>query len=248
MCRSVQPAATVQAFDALCEVQSDKASVEITSPFDGVIRELLVKEGEVAKVGSGLCVIEVDEEEGVVAEEESPRPPPHPEQQAASSSESALPSQADKAQTSSTSSARKSKPHPLDPNVEKTESQYAPALGHHENVLAAPSVRHYARHQGVDLSKLIPGSGKGGRIVRKDVEDHLAGVSAAPQASTSSSSVVTPADAGQDVVVELGRTRYGMWKAMTKVRFDHHIEAQKLTSPLLRVSRSLISGTLPAWT
>jgi 2-oxoisovalerate dehydrogenase E2 component (dihydrolipoyl transacylase) len=62
--RSVKPTAKIQAFDSLCEVQSDKASVEITSPFEGVVQELLVQEGEVAKVGAGLCLIEV--EEGVV--------------------------------------------------------------------------------------------------------------------------------------------------------------------------------------
>lgn len=60
--RTVKPSQTVQAFDPLCEVQSDKASVEITSPFEGVVKELLVQEGDVAKVGAGLCLIEVDEE------------------------------------------------------------------------------------------------------------------------------------------------------------------------------------------
>jgi len=62
MCRSIQPQASVQEFDPLCEVQSDKASVEITSPSDGVIKELLVQEGEIAKVGAGLCLIEVEED------------------------------------------------------------------------------------------------------------------------------------------------------------------------------------------
>jgi hypothetical protein len=43
----------------LCE---DKASVEITSPYAGLLKETLVKEGQVAKVGQGLCITEVDEE------------------------------------------------------------------------------------------------------------------------------------------------------------------------------------------
>ncbi|KAJ3495545.1 hypothetical protein NMY22_g19925 [Coprinellus aureogranulatus] len=60
---SLTPGTRISAFDPLCEVQSDKASVEITSPFDGVVLDLLVKEGEIAKVGSGLCVIEVDADE-----------------------------------------------------------------------------------------------------------------------------------------------------------------------------------------
>ena len=48
-----------------CEVQSDKASVEITSLFDGVLKEILVKEGEVAKVGEALCLIETEDGEEV---------------------------------------------------------------------------------------------------------------------------------------------------------------------------------------
>ena len=81
--RSIRPTATIASFDALCEVQSDKDSVEITSPFDGIVKELLVKEGEVAKVGAGLCVIEVEEESTEMDEATSATPPPHLEQEAA---------------------------------------------------------------------------------------------------------------------------------------------------------------------
>ncbi|THH27961.1 hypothetical protein EUX98_g6221 [Antrodiella citrinella] len=207
------PTATIQAFDALCEVQSDKASVEITSPFDGVIKELLVKEGEVAKVGSGLCIIEVDEEVAEALDDSPASPPPHKEQDAVQSGASTLPSQAAGVQDVSSPSPRKSKPHPLDPNVERVEPPVSLG-GAAENVLAAPSVRHLARHSNVDLAKLVPGSGKSGRIMRKDVEDHIAGVSST--ASTSESFLGGTADVGQDVVVDLSRTRHGMWKAMVK--------------------------------
>ena len=61
--RSVKPLAVVQAFDPLCEVQSDKASVEITSPFEGTVKDILAKEGDVVKVGSDLCLIEVEEDQ-----------------------------------------------------------------------------------------------------------------------------------------------------------------------------------------
>ncbi len=49
----------VKAFDRLCEVQSDKATVEITSRFDGVITAVHYTEGQIAKVGSALVDIEV---------------------------------------------------------------------------------------------------------------------------------------------------------------------------------------------
>lgn len=47
----VEPEARVEQFDKLCEVQSDKASVEITSRFDGVIKKLHYEAGQMAIVG-----------------------------------------------------------------------------------------------------------------------------------------------------------------------------------------------------
>ncbi|RDB27303.1 Lipoamide acyltransferase component of branched-chain alpha-keto acid dehydrogenase complex, mitochondrial [Hypsizygus marmoreus] len=189
---SVQPLARIQAFDPLCEVQSDKASVEITSPFDGVVKELLVQEGEIAKVGAGLCLIEVDEEVSVEAAE------PSSESQGEALSPQPSPTVPPPTETKSQVPRRL---HPMDPNY------VSPGTGA-ENVLAPPSVRHFARQKGVDLAGLMPGSGKGGRIEKRDVEASLV------QSPTTTGA--QPIASGQDVVVELGRTRYNMWKAMTK--------------------------------
>ncbi|KAI5808829.1 2-oxoacid dehydrogenases acyltransferase-domain-containing protein [Peziza echinospora] len=58
----VQPGARVEQFDKLCEVQSDKASVEITSRFDGVIKKLHYETGEMALVGKPLVDIDTEGE------------------------------------------------------------------------------------------------------------------------------------------------------------------------------------------
>ena len=176
--------ANVQAFDPLCEVQSDKASVEITSPFDGIVKTLLVQEGEIAKVGAGLCLIEVDE---TITEGDLPVETVSTTNE--SKQEEAVPTRL---------------PHPLDPASTLQENSI-----NADNVFAAPSVRHFARKNGVDLSSLVPGTGKGGRIEKGDVEAYLT------RGRASSTKSVTQAE---DVVVELGRTRHGMWKAMVKVR------------------------------
>ena len=233
-CRNVNPPNQVAAFDALCEVQSDKASVEITSPFDGTVKDILVKEGGIAKVGEGLCVIEVDEDEYPSSEEtQSSSPPPHPEQEAVQSEEFSTgtshspPQEAPKAQR---------RPHPLDPNI-TPESKLAFGTNA-EHVLATPSVRHFARQKGVDLGKLAPGSGKGGRIEKRDVEAYLS----SPREQTTAADARPPSQAGpvQDIVVELGRTRYGMWKAMVKVCFVDF----KNSCPLICLSPELGNPSL----
>ncbi|KHJ99636.1 Biotin-requiring enzyme [Oesophagostomum dentatum] len=54
---------TVSQFDNLCEVQSDKAAVTITSRYDGVIKKLYFNVDDVARVGQPL--VDIDVEEGV---------------------------------------------------------------------------------------------------------------------------------------------------------------------------------------
>ena len=194
----MKPKDTVQAFDPLCEVQSDKASVEITSPFDGVVHELLVQEGEIAKVGAGLCLIEVEEE---VVESVDPvvtEPADH-------SAQVTDPTPAARQQVESKAQSERRR-HPLDPDyVSDTPSTNS------KDVLATPSVRHFARLSGVDLAQLVPGSGRDGRVEKQDIEAFLENGVARSEFAPSSA-----VDA--DVIVELGRTRYGMWKAMTNVR------------------------------
>ena len=216
--RSVKSHATVQAFDVLCEVQSDKASVEITSPFDGVLKEIYIKEGEVAKVGEPLCLIETEDgEEADSAETTVTEGQPGPAQVTPPSTGSATP-----LVDVPSSPATPRRHHLLDPNNPVKLDCFSS-----DDALAVPSVRHFAMKNGIlDLSKLTPGSGKNGRIEMSDVEAYLTGAAASTPQPNLSQPTVTPQ--GEELVVELGRTRYGMWKAMVKVRVRRRIDTNLL--------------------
>lgn len=207
---NVKELGTIQSFDPLCEVQSDKASVEITSPFDGVVKEILVKEGEVAKVGQGLCVIEVDEELLDSGSAEQMEPASSSAPAPIISNSKFVEDAASQAEQISEELSAPRRPHPMDPNYSLPSTPNV----NPENVLAKPSVRHYARQSKVDLSHLLSGSGRDGRIEKKDIDAFLS--QQASSVSANCGSAAPQAQAEEDVIVELGRTRYGMWKAMTQ--------------------------------
>lgn len=146
MNRFVEPGQTVAEFDKICEVQSDKASVEITSRFSGTISKLHYNVNDVAKVGEPLVDIEVAGEEGAEASSEAvkeqpqqqPEPQPTPSTTAAETTPSSSPS-----------------------------SSTLPA-DHYLRTLATPAVRRVAKENNVDIRN-ITGTGKDGRVLKEDV-------------------------------------------------------------------------------
>ena len=60
----VKPGDTVAQFDNICEVQSDKASVTITSKYDGVVTKLYYAVDDIAQTGDPLIDVEIAGEGG----------------------------------------------------------------------------------------------------------------------------------------------------------------------------------------
>ncbi len=143
----------------LVEVETDKAVVEIPSPYAGTVLRHGGKEGETIRVGAVLAVI------GEPGEEAASEPPDPPEADVQEIQERA-PAQAAPIVGS------------LDEEAEvlPSGSSGAGPLGTTASVKALPIVRKLARDMGVDLGS-VPGSGPEGRITRDDV------LAAAPSSS-----------------------------------------------------------------
>lgn len=175
------------------------------------MKQLLVQEGEIAKVGAGLCLIEAEQDDDQAHDPESSSevsatPAPEGMQDPAVATRERIEEDAE----AEASVQRIGNKHPLDPTNTASTSSMS------DHALATPSVRHFARQHGLDISVLAPGSGREGRVEKKDVEAFIA------KGRIISGSEAGPANQAvqaedKDVLVELGRTRYGMWKAMTQV-------------------------------
>ncbi|MCR8916237.1 dihydrolipoyllysine-residue acetyltransferase [Marinobacter panjinensis] len=147
----------IEADDPLVTVESDKATMEIPSPYAGKIGKILVSEGD--KISEGLDLVEmtVVEGGGEGAEESG-------EEDA--SSESAKSSGDDKPESKAESKGKSEEPKP-----EPSSATYEPPTPG-AKVHAGPAVRKLAREFGADLAR-IKGSGPKHRILKDDVQAYV---------------------------------------------------------------------------
>lgn len=139
---------TVAKGEVLAEIETDKATVEVESTAEGVVRRLVVDEGAVVPVGAAIAVVGTADEKIEVAEvpkaAEGTKAPKAVEASAAPGTPAATPAQS---------------------TIVNQQSSI---------VRASPLAKRLAQEQKIDLSRLA-GSGPGGRIVRRDIEAALAG-------------------------------------------------------------------------
>ncbi|SMF86288.1 pyruvate dehydrogenase E2 component (dihydrolipoamide acetyltransferase) [Paenibacillus uliginis N3/975] len=176
----IKPGDKVTDDDIIMEVQNDKAVVEVPCPVNGTVQEVFAKDGQVCRVGEVVAIIDA---EGDIPEQEG-----HAEEQSAQEADAAKGS----ADTQSSPAANA----PADAK----QGEGAP-VAPNKDVLATPSVRKFAREQGVDIS-LVQGSGNNGKVTREDVEAFKNGggqAAAAPAQEAASEAKAAPAAASAAV-------------------------------------------------
>jgi pyruvate dehydrogenase E2 component (dihydrolipoamide acetyltransferase) len=160
--------------DVLAEVETDKATMELVARGAGVLRKRLVGEGDTANVGTMIGVIagadeDVSELVGGAGAAQAPAAEEAPADEAAEK-DAAPPAEPAKAEGGA----------PEEPSPEEDEAagtKPAPASeGGREaggRVKSSPLARRMAKEGGIDIGA-VQGTGPGGRIVRRDVEQAVA--------------------------------------------------------------------------
>lgn len=166
----VKPGDEVQEDDVLCEVQNDKAVVEIPSPVKGKVEEILVEEGTVATVGQVLITFDAPGYEDLKFKGDHEDEAPKEEKTEAQVQATAEAGQDVKKEEAPAQGERKEGVAISDTDVDPNR-----------RIIAMPSVRKYARDKGVDIRQ-VAGSGKNGRIQKDDIDSFLNGGTQANEA------------------------------------------------------------------
>mmetsp|Transcript_7622 Transcript_7622/g.19672 ORF Transcript_7622/g.19672 Transcript_7622/m.19672 type:complete len:508 (-) Transcript_7622:90-1613(-) len=201
----VQVGDTVEEFENVCLVESDKASVAITSRFSGKVVALHYDEGDMAATGSALCDIEVNDDTDI---------PDDVEQRNEAPADTTAP------------------PEPTAADAPSGDGATSAGGGAHK-LLMTPAVRRIVKEHNLDLSLVTP-TGKNNRVLKEDVLRFLeneaataatppppppppptaAATSAAPPPAAAPTPVTRAVPLGEDKVVPIKGLQRTMVKTM----------------------------------
>ncbi len=156
----VSPGDTVSKDQGLVTLESAKATMEVPSPFAGVVKEVKVKLGDSVSEGAVVAIIEAADEAPASAPKATAAAAPEPTAPAPAAPAPAAPAPA--VQRAAETAAPRSPPVSFD----------ADAVLPSKVPYATPAVRLFARELGVDLAQ-VQGRGRDGRILRQDVQDFV---------------------------------------------------------------------------
>lgn len=236
----VEPGARVEEFSPLCEVQSDKASVEITSRFTGTVKKLYYEAGDMAKVGKPFVDIDIQGEAGAEEAAAPPSEAPKAETPAApaASSSSSTPQQSSSSGSGSST-----------PQQSSGQASESPKPKGKCATLATPAVRHLSKELKVDIAD-IDGTGKDGRVTKEDIYKFVQGNGTAgsgQSAGSGSAAAAAPTDTATQVESrqQLTQMQQMMFKSMTRsLTIPHFLYADEVDFSDLVALRTRLNKVL----
>lgn len=173
--------------EPLAEIDTDKATMEMQALANGVLRKILIGEGQSAPLGQIIAIVGGADEDisSLLAEataaapapaQKAPEPePPPPAPTPAPAEQPAPPQQAQAAAAGSASNASNAT------NGRQTATAPAPSgSAPSGRLIVSPLAARMAAESGLDL-RSVQGSGPNGRIIKKDIEAALSQPKAAPE-------------------------------------------------------------------
>jgi len=161
--------------EPLAEIDTDKATMEMQALANGVLRKILINEGQSAPLGQTIAVIGEPNEDIASLVSEAPQPAKQeqkkPEQQPVQEEKPAQPPAPPQAKAA----AAGAQPAP---NADGRQAPQAVASDS-ARLIVSPLAARMAAEAGIDLRSL-QGSGPGGRIIKKDIEAAISQPKAAP--------------------------------------------------------------------
>ncbi|HEY5369003.1 MAG TPA: pyruvate dehydrogenase complex dihydrolipoamide acetyltransferase [Hanamia sp.] len=150
----------VKSDDALAEVETDKATMEVVGYEEGTLLYIGVEAGKAAKVNEIIAIVGkegTDVSAFVAAEKNAP-----------SSAENKSEAKAEAPKTA--------------PQPEVQNNETAPQTSSTEGgrIKASPLAKRLAEEKGIDIAR-VPGTGDGGRIVKKDVDSYIPAAAPKPE-------------------------------------------------------------------
>lgn len=206
----------VQEDQALADVMTDKAAVEIPSPVKGKVIALGAKAGDVVAVGAELMRLDVDGDgtDEVAKATAAAAPPTAATATVAKAGNGAAPA--------------------------RTAPVPSPDRASDQKPLASPSVRRHARELGIELRD-VSGSGPAGRIEHSDLEAYTAG-RRAPAAARTPSDLIKRDDTEQIPVIGL-RRKIAQKMQESKRRIPHFAYVEEVDVTELEKLRAFLNET-----
>lgn len=236
----------VKSGDMLAEVETDKATMELESFFDGTLLKIFAPNGAQVALGAALCAI------GKPGEKVEAPASPKASQGAAGGQKpedggqkkAAEPASAPKPEAQSQSAPPPLAPKPAPSAVSQPPSAASAKEG---RVKISPLARKLAAEKGLDPSRLA-GSGPGGRIVRADIEAAAARPAPQSQISDSKSPIGAPGAKGpiqEERTVPVSNMRAAIARRLleSKTQLPHfYVEIEIDAEPLLSLREQLNAG------
>jgi pyruvate dehydrogenase E2 component (dihydrolipoamide acetyltransferase) len=147
---------TIKAEDNLVTLETDKAAMEVPSPYGGVIKEMKVKVGDKVSQGSLILLLESSDAATAPRKTDKPAAPVAAAPVAAPAPVAAKPAAVPVAAQTSQAVATEGKAH------------------------ASPAIRRFARELGVQIAQ-VKGSGEKGRVTKDDVQNFVKAALAQPR-------------------------------------------------------------------